>query len=189
MACGGSYDHDRLALIQEVQHHPLKGSVLHVDFHAVKTDENLTAEIPVEPIGEANGVKNFGGLLEQSMRTVEVECLPRDLPEIIRVDVSALNIGDSIHVKDLPLPPNVVAKADADLTVFIVAAPTVMVEPVAAEAPTAPEVIKEKKEEGAAQTATPAAGAGEKDKGAAKTPEKTPEKGSEKAEKKAEKKK
>jgi large subunit ribosomal protein L25 len=142
----------RLALIQEVQHHPVRGQVLHVDFHSVKSDEAITAEIPVEPAGEPHGVKNFGGLLEQSVRSLEVECLPRDLPELITVDVSALNIGDSIHVKDIALPSGVTVKDDPELTVFIVAAPTVAEEPVAAaEAVTTPEVIKEKKEEGAGE--------------------------------------
>ncbi|MEO6053682.1 MAG: 50S ribosomal protein L25, partial [Chthoniobacterales bacterium] len=98
---------NRLALIQEVQHHPVKGIILHVDFHAVSADEKLTAEVPVEPTGEADGVKNFGGLLEQNLRALEIECLPKDLPEVITVDISALKIGDSIHVKDIALPAGV----------------------------------------------------------------------------------
>lgn len=147
---------NRLALIQEVQHHPLRRDVLHVDFHAVKMDEKITAAIPVEPTGEANGVKNFGGLLEQSVRALEVECLPRDLPEMITVDVSALNIGDSIHVKDIPLPDGVTAVDDADLTVFIVAAPKVEEVATATEVAAAPEVIKEKKEDAATGDKKPA---------------------------------
>ena len=106
----------------------------------------------------ANGVKNFGGLLEQSLRVVAVECLPHDLPDKITVDVSALNIGDSIHVRDIKLPDGVTAKTPVDLTAFSVLAPVVEEEPVApvAEAAAGPEVIKEKKEEGeaAAPTAT-----------------------------------
>ncbi len=142
---------NRLALIQEVQHHPVRRQILHVDFHSVKMDENITAQIPVEPFGTPNGVKNFGGLLEQSVRSIEVECLPKDLPEIITVDVAALNVGDSIHIKDIQLPAGVTATDDPDLTVFIVAEPTVAEEPVATEAAAAPEVIKEKKEEPAAE--------------------------------------
>jgi large subunit ribosomal protein L25 len=137
---------NRLALIQEVQHHPLKRTVVHVDFHAVSANEKLTAEIPVETIGEATGVKNFGGLLELSLHALEVECLPQDLPDLLRVDVSALGIGDAIHVRDLQLPAGVTAKADADLAVVRVSAPTVSEEP--AGGPTAtkqPEVLKEKK--------------------------------------------
>ena len=141
---------NRLSLIQEVQHHPLRREILHVDFHAVSMTEKISADIVVESFGDPDGVKNFGGLLEQSMRTVTIRCLPQNLPEIIRVDVSALKIGDSIHVRDLPLPDGVEADEDADLTVFIVAEPAVVEETVAAAAPEAPEVIKEKKPEAAA---------------------------------------
>lgn len=154
----GSEKSSRLALIQEVQHHPLKRDVLHVDFHAVRADEKLHAEIPVEPFGEPAGVKNFGGILEIALHSIEVECLPKDLPEMIRIDVSGLNVGEAIHVKDLQLPEGVSVRADGDLTVVRVAAPKVEVEPVAAAVTAAgPEVIKEKKEDAAA--AKPAAGA------------------------------
>ena len=140
----------KLALIQEVQHTALGGKVLHVDFHAVSQNETLQASIPIEASGEAIGVKSYGGILEQNVRSLEIECLPKDLPEIISVDVSNLNIGDSIHVKDIVLPAGVTALVDAGLTVFLVAAPTVEEEKPAAEAATSPEVIKEKKVEGAA---------------------------------------
>jgi large subunit ribosomal protein L25 len=142
---------NRLALVQEVQHSPVGGDVLHVDFHAVSMDEKIEAEVPLEPVGLPNGVKNFGGLLEQSVRALAIECLPKDLPDKLTVDVSALNIGDSIHVRDIPLPEGVRAKTQPDLTVFSVMAPTVEEEPVAAVAAegaaAGPEVIREKKEE------------------------------------------
>jgi large subunit ribosomal protein L25 len=151
----------RMAMIQEIQHSPVGGDVLHVDFHAVSMDERIEANIPLEAAGTANGVKNFGGLLEQSLRALEVECLPQDLPDKITVDVSELNIGDSIHVRDIHLPSGVTAKTPLDLTAFSVLAPAVEEEPVAAvaEAAAGPEVIKEKKEEGEA-TASAATGAG-----------------------------
>ncbi len=145
---------NRLALVQEVQHAPIGGDVLHIDFHAVSMDEMIEADVPLEPIGIPNGVKNFGGLLEQSLRALSIECLPRDLPDMITVDVSALNIGDSIHVREIALPSGVTTRISPDLTAFSVMAPTVVEEPVvAAEAPTAPEVIKEKKEDPAAAAA------------------------------------
>lgn len=147
----GGKKSNRLSLIQEVQHHPLRGDILHVDFHAVSMTEEITADIVIEAFGEADGVKNFGGLLEQSMRSVSIRCLPQNLPEIIRVDVSPMKIGDSVHVRDLPLPAGVTAVDDADLTVLTVAEPTVAEEPVAAAAPAAPEVIKEKKAEGSGE--------------------------------------
>ena len=135
----------RLSLIQEVQRHPIRSQVLHVDFHAVSMTEKITADIVVESFGEPDGVKNFGGLLEQSIRTISIKCLPQHLPELIRVDVTALKIGDAIHVSDLPLPEGVEANEDGHLTVFIVAEPTVAEAPAAGATAAAPEVIKEKK--------------------------------------------
>ncbi len=141
-------DANRLALVQEVQHAPLGGAVLHIDFHAVSMDEMIEADVPLETTGTANGVKNFGGLLEQNIRNLAIECLPRDLPDVITVDVSALNVGDSIHVRDIQLPSGVTTRIPADLTAFSVLAPTVEEEPAAGAAVvTAPEVIKEKKED------------------------------------------
>jgi large subunit ribosomal protein L25 len=136
----------KLAMVQEVQHSPLGGAILHVDFHAVSMDEKIHAEVPLEPVGTANGVKNFGGLLEQALRSIAVECLPRDLPDRITVDISNLNIGDSIHVRDIQFPEGVVAKAQPELTAFSVVAPAVEEEPAAvAETAAGPEVITEKK--------------------------------------------
>lgn len=147
----GANKSNQLSLIQEVQRHTLRNQILHVDFQAVSMTEKITADITVEPFGEAEGVKNFGGLLEQSIRSISIRCLPQDLPEIIKVDVSALKIGDSIHIRDLQLPKGVEADVDAELTVFIVAEPAVAVEAPAAGAAASPEVIKEKKAEGSSE--------------------------------------
>jgi large subunit ribosomal protein L25 len=153
---------NRMALVQEIQHAPLGGNVLHIDFHAVSMDEKIHADVPLEHVGIANGVKNFGGLLEQSLRVLAIECLPRDLPDRITVDVSDLNIGDSIHVRDIKLPPGVTAKVQPDLTALSVVAPAVEEEPVAVAvegAAAGPEVITEKKPaEG--EAAAPAGGKG-----------------------------
>jgi large subunit ribosomal protein L25 len=148
----------RTALLQEVQHSPLGGAVLHVDFHAISMDEKIQADVPLEAFGIATGVKNFGGLLEQNLRVLAIECFPRDLPDKITVEVSALNIGDSIHVRDIKLPEGVTAKIQPDLTAFSVMAPVIEEEPVAAEAEAAagPEVITAKKVEG--EEAAPAPG-------------------------------
>jgi large subunit ribosomal protein L25 len=151
----------RTALLQEVQHSPVVGDVLHVDFHAISMDEKIQADVPLEPLGVPNGVKNFGGLLDQNLRALPIECLPRDLPDKVTVDVSALNIGDAIHVRDIKLPSGVTAKVQPDLTAFSVMAPVIEEEPVTAEAEAAaaagPEVITARKEEG--EAAAPAAGA------------------------------
>jgi len=141
---------NRLSLIQEVQHHPVRGDIIHVDFQAVSMTEEIEAEVPLEPTGEPIGVKTYGGLFQQSLRALPISCLPQNLPELITVDVSALNIGESLHVKDIILPAGVTATIDPDLTAFLVSEATVAEETPTAEAPTAPEVIKEKKPEAAA---------------------------------------
>src|SRR2546422_9829401 len=179
----------RLALVQEVQHHPLSRKVLHVDFHEVAENEKVTVTVPVETTGEAAGVKTGGGVLEHVLFKIKVRALPGELPEVITVDVTRLEIGQSIHLGEIPLPPGVEVIGDKKIPVISVAAPiTEAQEAAALEAATTPlaepEVIKEKKEEGEAETA----GA------AAKPPEKGGEKAAEKgadeaAEKKAEKKK
>src|SRR2546428_10058276 len=152
---------NRTALVQEVQHSPVGGDVLHVDFHAISMDEKIQADVPLEALGVPTGVKNFGGLLEQNLRVLAIECLPRDLPDKITVDVSELNIGNSIHVRDIKLPSGVTAKVQPDLTAFSVMAPVIEEKPVTAEAEAAaaagPEVITARKEEG--EAAAPAAGA------------------------------
>ena len=145
----------KTALISEVQHHPVSGAILHVDLHAVAMDELFTVEVSVETTGEPEGVTTGGGVLEVTLRTVEIECLPGDLPEAITVDVSKLQIGDSVHVRDLVLPKGVTVLNDAELTVAHVAAPTVAEESDRTPRPHAegaqPEVVGEKKpEEGAA---------------------------------------
>ena len=137
-----------LALIQDVQHHPVKRHILHLDFHALKEDEVMHTTVPVLGFGEPVGVKTGGGLLEQIIRHLDVECLPKDLPESVTVDVSPLNIGDTIHVNQVQLPSGVTARNPADAVVFHCAAPTVEVATTAAAEPGAgePEILKEKKE-------------------------------------------
>ena len=154
----GGDEQSRTALVQEVQHSPVGGEIRHLDFQAISMDQKIQAEVPLEPLGTAVGVKTFGGLLEQSLRALAIECLPGDLPDLITVDVSELNIGDSIHVRDIQLPQGVTPKVQLDLTAFSVVAPVVEEEPVAAEAeaaPTEPEVITEKKEGEAAAAPAP----------------------------------
>ncbi|MFN2540768.1 MAG: 50S ribosomal protein L25 [Chthoniobacterales bacterium] len=157
---------NRMAMVQEIQHSPVGGDILHLDFHAVSMDETVHADVPLEATGVPNGVKNFGGLLEQSLRALAIECLPGDLPDKLTVDVSALNIGDAIHVRDIPLPSGVTAKAQLDLTAFSVLAPAVEEEPapVAAEAAAGPEVITEKKPAEGEAPAAPASSPAAKEK-------------------------
>ena len=142
----------RLALVQEIQHHPLDGKVLHVDFHEVAENEKVTVQVPVETTGEAVGVKIGGGVLEHVLFKLKVRCLPKDLPEQIVMDVTALEIGKSIHIGDIKAPEGVEILGDKHITVVAVAAPRAEEEVVATEAAPAAgdvEMTKEKKEEGA----------------------------------------
>ena len=176
----------RLALIREVQHHPVTGRVLHVDFHEVTRDERVNVTVPVETVGEAEGVKTGGGVLEHVLFRLKVRGLVHDVPEVITVDVSHLNIGQAIHIGDIPAPPGVQILGDKHVTVIAVSAPVSEAEETAAEAAATaelaePEVLREKKEEGAEETEKTA------EKGAAKAAPKAGEKAAEKKPDKAEK--
>ncbi|HBT47452.1 MAG TPA: 50S ribosomal protein L25 [Peptococcaceae bacterium] len=94
------------ALVREVQRHPIRGELIHIDFFQVPAGEKITANVPVVLEGEPRGVK-VGGILQHGLDEVEVECLPEDLPEAITVDVSGLDIGDSLKVADITPPPGV----------------------------------------------------------------------------------
>ena len=113
----------RLALVSEIQHHPIDGKVLHVDFHEVSETEKVTVSVPLETTGESAGVKNGGGVLEHIVFKLKVRALPKDLPEQILVDVSHLEIGKSIHLGEIKAPEGVEILGDKQSTVIAVAAP------------------------------------------------------------------
>ncbi len=164
----------RLALVQEVQHHPLTGKVLHVDFHEIAETEKVTVSIPVETVGEAVGVKTDGGVLEHVLFKVKARGLAKDLPEIIRLDVTHLKIGEAIHLGEIKPPDGVEILGEKQIPVIAVAAPRTEEEEAAAAAEAAApgevEMIKEKKEEGA--EGAPAAKGAEKPGAPAKAGEK-----------------
>jgi len=168
----------RLALVQEVQHHPLDGKVLHVDFHEVAENEKVIVQVPVETVGEAAGVKTGGGVLEHVLFKLKVRCLPKDLPEQIVIDVSHLELGKAVHLGEVKAPAGVEIIGDKHIPVVSVALPRAEEEVAPAEGAVASagdvEMIKEKKEEGEEGEA-PAKG----EKGA-KPGEKAPAKGAEK---------
>src|ERR1019366_9137428 len=157
----------RLALVQEVQHHPLTGKVLHVDFHEVAENEKVTVLVPLETTGEAEGVKTDGGTLEHVLFKLKVRALPKDLPESLTVDVSHLKIGMAIHLGEIKAPENTEILGDKHIPVIAVAAPRTEEEEAADLAavteavPGEVEMIKEKKEEGE-EGAAPAGKPGEK---------------------------
>jgi len=154
---------DRTVIIKEIQHHPIKENILHVDFHEISLTEMITVRVPVETKGEAEGVKADGGVLDQVTKEIEVECLPTEIPDKIEVHVGPLKIGDAIRVKDLTVPAQIKVLSDPELTVLSVVPPHVeKEEEEAAEEITEPEVIKEKKPE--AEGAAPEAAEGEETK-------------------------
>jgi len=110
-------------LLKDVQHHSVSGDLLHVDFLEISMTEKMTVPVGVRLVGEPAGVLVDGGLLEQPLREIDVECLPTDLVESIEVDVSALNIGDSILVRDLKVAAELTIITAEDVAVAHVSAP------------------------------------------------------------------
>jgi len=139
-----------LTLIQDVQHHPFRDEVLHVDFREVSATEKMRTTVSVRPIGEPAGVKTGGGTLEFVLRDLNVECLPKDLPDVIEINVEKLEIGQSLNVGSVTAPAGVTLIDPKDRAVFTVAAPMAeeVVETAAEAGPAEPEVIGEKKAEG-----------------------------------------
>jgi large subunit ribosomal protein L25 len=139
----------RACLIKEIQHDPVTGDIVHVDFNEISLTKAIKVNVPVVAKGEPAGVKLEGGSLEHILWEIEVECLPTDIPKNIEVDVSQLKIGDAIHIKDIVFPDNIKVLTDPTAVVLSVASPMkeeVLVEPVEGEEQQEPEVIKEKKE-------------------------------------------
>jgi large subunit ribosomal protein L25 len=145
-------------LIREIQRHPFKRSVLHVDFQELVAGEKVTLRVPLRFHGTPVGVRESGGILEETMHQISLRVDPATIPDHIDVDVSAIQIGHSIHIRDLNLPAGAEVMDDEDAPVAIVSAPRAVVEetPVAgaeAAAPAEPELIRKAKadEEGAAE--------------------------------------
>ena len=135
-------------LIREIQKHPFKKQLVHVDFQELVAGELITVNVPLVLVGVSVGVRSFGGILDQTMRELEVSVDPSAIPNHIDVDVSALGVGDSVHVRDLKLPAGVTVLTDADASVVVVAAPKVNATDAAADAAAAaaePEVLRAKK--------------------------------------------
>lgn len=138
-------------LIREVQRHPFKKVILHVDFMELVAGEKVIVDIPLVFVGVPEGVRTGGGLLEQMMHSIEVNVDPSSIPNHVDVDVSQLVMGHSLHVRDLKLPEGVEVLTDEDATVCAVIAPRAVVEETAAAeaeaAPAEPELIRKAKED------------------------------------------
>jgi large subunit ribosomal protein L25 len=147
---GGAAPRTSVVILKELQRDPVKGSPMHVDFLEVSMEKKIRVEVPLAISGEPVGVKAKGGILERGLRQLFVECLPLSIPERIQVDVSSLDIGDSIHVRDLSVAEGVRILDDGNRVVVSVIAPAAEEAPAAAtteEAAVEPEVVGKKKEE------------------------------------------
>ena len=143
-------DNDLNVLIKDIHRHQVTHKIIHIDFLLVDLEEIIKISVQIDAIGEPDGVKNHGGILEIIRRDVEVECKANNIPNSITVDTSALGIHDAIRVKDLPEIEGVSYCDDLELTVVTVAAPTVEEEETETEEEAVePEVIgaKDKEEE------------------------------------------
>ncbi len=139
-------------LIREIQRHPFKPQILHVDFQELVAGESITVDVPVVLVGTPDGVRNSGGVLDQVMRQVTVTVDPANIPNHIDVDVTPLGLNGSVHVRDLAVPAGVTIDDDPDSTICVVTPPRVVEE--AAPAPEVeveggePQLIRKPKEEG-----------------------------------------
>jgi large subunit ribosomal protein L25 len=148
------------AMIVDWQYEPIKGALLHIDLKRIALDKAIRVEVPIQLTGVATGVKNQGGILDQVLREIEIECLPGDIPGHIDADVSNMAFGDVLRVADLPHSDKLKFLTDEDVTVAHVTAVKEEVAPtvdaVVAAGPAEPEVAKKGKQETA--DAAPAAG-------------------------------
>ncbi|MGB6929959.1 MAG: 50S ribosomal protein L25/general stress protein Ctc [Syntrophobacteria bacterium] len=127
------------AMIKEIQVDPVKQNILHVDLYAISMDKKISVEVPITLTGTAVGVSDEGGILQQVSRTLEISCLPDRIPEAFELEVTALAIGDSLHVSDLEIPEGVEVLAEDELTIASVVPPTKVEE-------IEPEVLEEEEE-------------------------------------------
>lgn len=138
------------ALIREIQRHPIRSEILHVDFLEIHAGEQITLQLAIHLTGSPDGVRNGGGVLDQVMRELTIRVLPRNIPDRLNVDVTELRVGQSLHVRDVTIP-DVEILTDPGKTICTVVAPRVEAEPVegaeAEEEAAEPEVIRKAKEE------------------------------------------
>ncbi|MBN2830976.1 MAG: 50S ribosomal protein L25 [Candidatus Omnitrophica bacterium] len=139
----------RPCIIKEIQHGPVHGEILHVDFNQISLTQKIKVNIPIVTKGEPAGVKLEGGSLEHILWEIEVECLPTNIPKDIEIDISSLKLGDTVHIKDIPAPFGTKILTDSEAIILSISEPMkeeVPVEAAEEEGLKEPEVIKEKKE-------------------------------------------
>jgi large subunit ribosomal protein L25 len=137
--------HTSKTLIREIQRHPIKRQILHVDFQALVAGEKVIVSIPIVLNGIAEGVRLEGGVLDQTLRELEIEVDPSNIPDRVELDVTNMMIGDSLHVSDIKVPEGVEVQDDPETSVAVLAAPRAIIEeaPVAEAVEGAPEAAAE----------------------------------------------
>jgi large subunit ribosomal protein L25 len=142
----GAQSNRKVVMLKDIQIDPLQRITLHTDLYEVAMDEMVTVEVPVHLVGKPEGTK-VGGILEQVRRVIQIECLPGDIPKSIDIDVSALKIGDSIHVQDIQVEKGKII-SDTNFTIATVVPPVVEEKVVEVAAPEVAEgaEVKEKEE-------------------------------------------
>jgi large subunit ribosomal protein L25 len=161
LAIEWAHSADCKAIIKEIQYHPVRRDILHVDFQHISMNKEITVLVPVEAVGTPEGVKK-GGILEMIHREVEVTCLPANIPDVIELDVSALEVGDSLQVGDLKVTDAEITD-DPEATVVTILAPTKVEIPTPAEAEEEEALAEGEAEEGAeGEEAKPEEGSEEK---------------------------
>lgn len=159
---GGGALNGKQVLVKDLQRDPVRGDLLHADLYAIDVTKVVHVQVPVHLTGTATGVALEGGILDQVIREIELECLPTAIPEELTADVTALEIGQSLHIRDIQLPAGVTLITDGDLSLASVAQPKAAEE----EAPAAEEGAEEAADapaaaEGDAKADAPAEGGGD----------------------------
>ncbi len=116
---GNGQSTQKMALIKELQYHPVTDEIIHADFYEVRMDRPVEVDVPVEIVGKAKGVER-GGLLEVLMHEITVSCLPDRIPDKIEIDVSELDVGDTLHIRDLTPPEGVSFAEDPEAPVVTI---------------------------------------------------------------------
>lgn len=140
-------DQSHQVMVYEVQKDPIKGILQHIDFKMIRMDEPVDSEVNIEVTGEAPGVAE-GGVLQQTLRTLEIRCLPAKRPEAIYCEIDALNIGDSVSVADLKIPEDIEVLTNPEETVVSIVPPAQEeADAVIEDVPTEPELVEKSEEE------------------------------------------
>jgi large subunit ribosomal protein L25 len=139
------------AMLKEIQLDPVKQTILHVDLYEISMDKKIEVEVPITLTGTAKGVSDEGGILQQVSRTLEISCLPDNIPDAFELEVSELDIGDSLHVSNLKIPEGIEVLVEEELTIATVVPPT-KVEEIEPEVPEEEEEREEVEAEEVAET-------------------------------------